>query len=122
MLPILDPRAGARAVTAIVEWLGPAEGGRQAPPGPQYVAPAKILASPEKWDTEAWSLVVQRLDTFEDRENRWLAKVFWLVPEAPESALTVGERFELHEGRKCVARVVVTGEARQSLEGSPDVS
>jgi hypothetical protein len=111
MIPTVNPSSHAIVTTATVEWLGPAEGGRQAPPiGPQYVAPAKILATPDVWEKEAWSLVVQRIDSIDARPDRWLARVFWLMDDAPHAALAVGARLDLYEGR-CVAHVTILGDS-----------
>ena len=51
---------------------------------------------------EAWSLVLE-FDTLPDKSLSSMAKVSFLVQEAPTSLLHRGSRFELFEGYKCVA-------------------
>jgi hypothetical protein len=77
---------------------------RNYPVGHRYIAPARFEEEYDKFDKEAWSLVV----TVESSTLAFpctAARVEFLVPEAPSHLLHVGSRFELFEGRP-----VATGE------------
>ncbi len=93
---------------ARITWLTPEEGGRRVPPsGPRYVAPARFdgqLAGP---DGANWSLVVDRV-SLRPGFNDWIAEVHYLVDAAPHELLAPGAGFELYEGKKCVARGIIT--------------
>lgn len=89
---------------ASLEWATPKEGGRSAPPpGPCYVAPARIGPwagnLPEEATYSLVSELVQRID-----DLHWEARITFLVREAPHHLLQPGATFELYEGRRCVAR------------------
>ncbi len=93
-----EPSAAARIV-----WLTPDEGGRWiVPPGPRYIAPAHFDVPDEKWPEEAWSLVATKES--DPSDNEWVARVTFLVPEAPHEWLRSGNRFDYHEGERVVAR------------------
>lgn len=96
------------SVKAKIHWLRPEEGGRDSPPaGQEYSTAARFDALQERWPEEAWSVVVKILgpageDGFMTVGIRMLAG-----DEAPQELLAPGSRFELFEGRKCVARGTV---------------
>lgn len=93
---------------ARIVWLTPEEGGRRHPPsGPRYVAPARVDGQVAGPDGANWSMVVEWLTQPTD-PIEWIAEVRYLVDEAPHELLMRGVRFELYEGKKCVARGVVT--------------
>jgi hypothetical protein len=88
---------------AVVRWLSKEEGGRQAiPPGPQYIAPAKFSDHADTWDSEHWSLVVNKV---EERGGpaQWLAEVHFWAENGPHEWLAPGSEFELYEGKRRVA-------------------
>jgi hypothetical protein len=90
---------------AIIEWLLADEGGRtNGPPfGPDYAAPAKFLAHADTWLSEAWDLLVHKVDGIGD-SDKWIADVRFRVGNAPHEWLVDGAEFELYEGKRCVAR------------------
>jgi hypothetical protein len=88
---------------ARIIWLSAADGGRQTlPSGPRYSSPARFDAAKDKWPQEAWSLVLDLVNRSSDSTD-WLAKVRFLAENAPQELLQEGSRFELFEGKKCVA-------------------
>ncbi|MFO0832138.1 MAG: hypothetical protein U0637_09865 [Phycisphaerales bacterium] len=92
------------SVPATLVWLTHEEGGRTTPPaGPRYTAPARMGSWNEISAEQAcWSLRVDR--TQQTGPFEWRANVSFVVPEAPHDALRPGTRFALYEGRRCVAR------------------
>lgn len=90
---------------AKIEWISAENGGRtNGPPcGPDYAAPAKFLAHADTWLTEAWDLLVHRVNEV-GMPDMWEAEVRFRMPQAPHQWLTCGAEFELYEGRRCVAR------------------
>jgi hypothetical protein len=100
---------------AMIEWLPQSQGGRLAPPiGPRYVAPVKFDSDSGDWPVEAWSLVVDRIDA-PHGPNKWLARVGFLVDEAPHERLTDDADFGLYEGKRCVARGHVVSRVETAL-------
>ena len=90
--------------TAKITWLTPDQGGRRAPPsGPQYIAPARFIVAADRSSYGNWGLVVD-LVSRPAASNDWIAKVRFLVGEAPHEWLADGTRFELYEGTKRVAQ------------------
>lgn len=94
---------------ATIWWISANDGGRtNGPPcGPDYAAPAKFLEHEEAWVTEAWDLLVHRVNG-QDISDSWEAEVRFRMPQAPHHWLTSNSEFELYEGRRCVARGRVT--------------
>jgi hypothetical protein len=94
-------------VRAILRWVPPSRGGRQRPPEPavRYAAPARFESDPNE-SLGAWSLRI-----VEARELRGPevieARVAFVMPDAPVQLLVEGERFELLEGKRVVAKGVV---------------
>ncbi len=97
---------------ADIEWIPFANGGRRNPPkiapAEHYMAPASV----GNWNgnnarSANWTLVVY--DTVFDNEYRCRAKVEYLVEDAPHDSLQPGIKFELYEGRKCVAKGLIAG-------------
>jgi hypothetical protein len=88
---------------ARVCWVPEAEGGRKVPfTGSRYSTVARF-EDDKSWPDEAWSLVLN----FNEPTNGShcvMADVHFLVAEAPVHWLTQGSKFELYEGRNCVAR------------------
>jgi hypothetical protein len=98
---------------AVIDWLTREQGGRREPPlgigEPPYSPEIRLVDKP--WPpSEAWSLIVRKLQDLEGA-NRWLAVVKFRVEEAPHETLREGREFELYEGKRCVARGKVIGEA-----------
>lgn len=100
---------------ARITWLTPEEGGRHQPPrGPRYVAPARFEGQAAGVEGANWSLVVD-LGSPPSGSADWIAEVRYLVDEAPHELLLVGARFELYEGKKCVARGVIISSAPEAV-------
>jgi hypothetical protein len=92
---------------ARITWLAPEEGGRRVPPsGPRYIAPARFEGPAAGSEGANWSLVVD-LISHPPGSADWIAEVRYLFDEAPHELLLPGTRFELYEGKKCVARGVL---------------
>jgi hypothetical protein len=95
------------AGVARVAWLTEGEGGRRTlPTGPRYSTPARFEGQAPGPEGANWSLVLD-LKTSPPQSTDWIADVRFLFPEAPHELLSKGARFELYEGKKCVARGVV---------------
>jgi hypothetical protein len=93
--------------TALISWVPPEKGGRLVPPpGPRYVAPARVVIGGGRGTDGDWSLVVEFEKTF-DGGIFTHATVRFLVDEAPHELLASGAGFELHEGRRLVATGIV---------------
>ncbi len=100
---------------ARITWLKPEEGGRRVPPsGPRYVAPARFDAQAAGLEGANWSLVVD-LQSHPAGATDWIAEVRYLVGEAPHEVLLQGARFELYEGKKCVARGVIISPVSETV-------
>ena len=90
-----------------ITWLGPAEGGRPAPPpGPTYSTVAKFEAWADRWPREAWSIVAE-WDVQPGAGLVTRARMRLLAADGPQDLLDAGSAFELYEGRRLVARGVV---------------
>jgi hypothetical protein len=91
---------------AIIEWIPLSQGGRRQPPlgigHPAYSTVVRFLDEPWPPVDAAWSLVVEKDESL-GTDLKWIARVFFLVPEAPQESLQVGRGFELYEGNKRVA-------------------
>jgi hypothetical protein len=100
---------------ARITWLTPEEGGRQLPPaGPRYIAPARFEGQAAGAEGAKWSLVVDLISRPFGSAD-WIAEGRFLVDEAPHEFLLLGDRFELYEGKKCVAHGVI-------ISPAPDVT
>jgi hypothetical protein len=78
------------------------------PAGPRYSTAARFDSIRERWPHEAWSIVVEFMNTPDER--RCLdARVRLLNPEGPKDLLTSGSQFDLFEGARLVARGTVIG-------------
>ena len=106
-----------RKVTAIIHWIPAAEGGRKHPPlGPCYSTVARFEQEAEKWPQEAWSIVAEFTNERDD-SSCVEAEIRFLAPDAPSHLLEPGNRFELYEGRRLVARgEVLTERVEQPLK------
>jgi hypothetical protein len=82
---------------------------------PRYVTVVRFEREAANWPDEAWSLVVEPVDP-PGRSNCVVANVRFLAPGAPTHLLTTGNRFELYEGRQCVATGEVLPEQREATE------
>ena len=91
---------------AVLDWIPREQGGRREPPsglGPQPYSTVMRFTD-EPWPAPlAWSMVVKMVKAI-DGGNRWLADVNFLFDEAPRESLHAGRKFELYEGKQCVAR------------------
>jgi hypothetical protein len=100
----------SREARAIIRWVPAARGGRNAPPPDAvgYTCPPQFESDPAgtrgSWSLRIVSAVQLRGPEVID------ARVRFVVDEAPHDLLREGERFELMEGRKVVAKCVVLPE------------
>ncbi|MHB1422454.1 MAG: hypothetical protein ACYC3I_04495 [Gemmataceae bacterium] len=100
---------------ARITWLTPEEGGRRTPPsGPRYSTPARFEGQAPGPEGANWSLVVDRMSQPLGSAD-WIAEVRFLVDEAPHELLLLGARFELYEGKKCVARGVIISPVSEAV-------
>lgn len=98
-------------VRAIIRWVPVSRGGRQSPPATSvgYCAPVRFESDPRE-EAGAWSLRITQSNPLRDSEVID-ARVAFLFPDAPHRLLKEGERFELLEGRKVVAKGICVGDA-----------
>jgi hypothetical protein len=97
----------SREVRAIIRWVPALRGGRKAPPSPAVGYTTVVrLESDLNWPAEAWSLRITAAAELNGPEVLD-ARVHFLADAAPHELLKEGERFELLEGRKIVAKGVV---------------
>ena len=102
---------------ARITWRTPEEGGRRVPPsGPRYIAPARFEGQAAGPEGAKWSLVVDPI-SHPPGSAEWVAEVRYLVDEAPHELLLLGARFELYEGKKCVAHGVIISPVPESGPG-----
>src|SRR5688572_11458140 len=92
---------------AIIRWVPASRGGRQQPPpsADGYTAPARFESDPQE-QRGIWSLRIVQAKPLRGAEVID-ANIQFLFPDAPHDLLREGERFELTEGRKVVAKGVV---------------
>jgi len=103
---------------ARITWLTPEEGGRRLPPsGPRYTAPTRFESQPPGPEGANWSLVVDRMPQ-SPGSMEWIAEVHYVAEEAPHELLLPGACFELYEGKKCVARGVISSLLRGAVNRS----
>jgi len=109
----------AEMAQARICWLPEKEGGRKTIPlGPRYVMVARFEQEKDKWPEEAWSLAIENSVPTGDLRSQQcvMANVHFLAPEAPTQLLYKGSRFELFEGRRCVATGEILQEQRKAHE------
>jgi len=95
-----------------IYWIPPAKGGRKHPPsGPQYSTVARFEKTAENWPEEAWSIVADSI-TETDDAFCVIAQLRFLSPNAPSHLLKPGNKFDLFEGHRMVAR----GEVLKNLQ------
>ncbi|HSI34524.1 MAG: hypothetical protein ACAI43_26885 [Phycisphaerae bacterium] len=105
----------SREVRAVIRWVPTSRGGRQAPPTPAagYTCPARFENDVDAGGTPSgaqWSLRI--VSAVELRTGEVVdARVRFLLPDAPHDLLRDGERFEMLEGRRVVAKGVVLPDA-----------
>ena len=92
-------------MNAHIHWLTESEGGRRCPAsgGARYITVARFEDEKEKYPEEAWSLVVENIESL-DTDGQTVCDVRFLVDDAPDHLLHEGSVFELYEGRNMVAR------------------
>lgn len=95
-------------------WIEAEDGGRKIPfTEMRYVTVARFEQERDNWPEEAWSLVVD-FNEPPMRSRCVMANVHFLVPDAPQYLLDVGDKFELFEGRKCVTKGEVISDQREA--------
>jgi hypothetical protein len=92
---------------AVIRWVPASRGGRQQPPpsADGYTAPARFESDPQE-QRGVWSLRIVRAKPLRGSEVID-ANIQFIMPDAPHDILKEGERFELTEGRRVVAKGVV---------------
>ena len=98
---------------AKIRWTTAEDGGRKAPPsGPRYSAVARFESEAAKWPHEAWSIMAE-LPGPPDESLEVIADIHLLAPDkAPAHLLQAGNRFDLFEGTRLVARGEILGSIR----------
>ena len=95
-------------VRASVEWLTARDGGRAALPDVQrYVTIGKFPEDGPEWPDGAWSVVLESDPPPSEQGSPSVGVASFLMANAPQDRLRVGQRFGLYEGRKKVASVEV---------------
>jgi hypothetical protein len=99
---------------ASIEWILENQGGRRKPPvgtgNPPYATVIRFADEPWPHSAASWSLVVRKKES-QSTEYRWIADVHYLMENAPHDSLRDGRKFELYEGKKCVACGQIIGDA-----------
>lgn len=103
---------------ARITWLKPEEGGRRLlPSGPRYSAPARFEGQAAGSEGANWSLVVD-LMSHPSGSTDWIAEVRYLADEAPHELLLLDARFELYEGKRCVAHGIIISPVPEAVNRS----
>src|SRR4051812_398138 len=92
---------------AIIRWIPADRGGRSSPPldAAGYSSPIRFETDPQ-FDRGAWSIRLSHVLPLRGAECI-LATIELLVPDAPRELMRAGERFELLEGKKTIAKGVI---------------
>jgi hypothetical protein len=99
-----------RTAKAKICWVPPEAGGRTSiPSGPTYSTVARFDRLRSAWPSEAWSIVAEFFGPPDDARCS-IARIRLLSEEGPDDLLKSGERFDLFEGAKLVARGQIVGE------------
>jgi hypothetical protein len=72
----------------------------------KYSTVIKFENEQENWVKDAWSIVLNNLK-INDSSDEMMGQMRFLSPNAPEDRLYKNNKFELYEGRSCVAKGVV---------------
>lgn len=106
-----------KSAHAMISWVPASKGGRQVPPaGPSYTTLVRF-DDDKTWPNSSWSLVVDFITSFQNGQYT-VAKVHFLVEDAPHELLKEGGRFQLYEGR----RMVATGLVREDHSSVDDLA
>ncbi len=73
----------------------------------QYISVAKFDEDNESWNKEAWSVVLEFLESPCRQGNPSIGKAKFLAQDAPHERLISGKCFELYEGDCKVARIEI---------------
>ena len=100
----------SKSVLAKVHWIPAEEGGRAfLPTGKQYATIARFTEDAGARLQEAWSIVLEFDKPPSVQGNPSIARVRFLVEQAPVDRLKPGRAFGLYEGKKKVAMVEIVG-------------
>ena len=94
---------------AIVSWISPGKGGRQLPPTGLRYSTLVHFEDDDHWPDQVWSLMLDFQRSLHDGRYT-VATIRFLSEAAPTHLLREGNRFELLEGRKRVAKGIVVPE------------
>ena len=95
---------------AKVNWLSANEGGRSALPDTRrYVTISRFPDDGSNWPDGAWSVVLDFETPPSEQGSPSIGEVSFLMENAPQGRLGVGQRFDLYEGLRRVAFVEVDG-------------
>lgn len=99
---------------AVICWMEDKDGAPEgSTTGRRYVGVARFEGEARKWPNEAWSLVADFKGS-PDGSHCVMADVHFLAPDGPAYLLAIGNKFELFEGRRCVARGEILTEQRDA--------
>jgi len=95
-------------INAKVIWIPHDKGGRKTIPlGGEYFAVAKFMEDLD-WQHTAWSVVFElSLPLYEQSKRISYGTVRFLVDTAPKERLRQGQKFEIYEGARKVADVLL---------------
>lgn len=97
-----------KTVPARVMWLTQNLRG-QLPNGNQYSTVSRFEED-RSWPSVAWSIVLEFDVPPVAQGNPSIGRARFLSPEAPRDRLRAGARFDLYEGHRKVAEVVILGD------------
>ena len=91
------------SVMAVLTWVSPNVGGRKTPPTVRCYRSLSRFDEDPNWSRGVWDILVEFIDlpTFEAPSK---VRISFASPGAPTDLLHTGNRFELREGKKVVAR------------------
>ena len=106
---------------ARIRWLPGAKGAGRRRRSARVTWPPQVPVRYRQLAHEAWSLVVDLVDR-PHGPDEWLARIQFLVDEAPHHLIADHVHFELYEGKRCVAHGYVESPADDAPRPVPDDS
>jgi len=94
-----------------VTWVLAEDGGRRAlPTERRYVTVARFPEDGDRWNEEAWSVVLEASPPPSEQGNPTVVDARFLANDAPQDRIRPGRSFDLYEGARRVATVDVVGD------------